>query len=187
MIVLGGDPMELSCGMWIPVGSLAHSDDVVANMIRAICLPGHGSDGKGVFDIETNDTRPIGGRQYQSSASLYCVFDTIDRDEEAEEHVEAVFGFRPEPGSYSIGSDDDGDDANRMLAEFVAFLAEQAGGVVEFGCLPQEAPNLPGRTLVLHRSTADEPREWRVLLDAVAMRAWSQNPRCWMYREGKDT
>jgi hypothetical protein len=42
----------------------------------------------------------------------------------------------------AIGSDDDGDDANRMLAEFAAYLAEQVGGVVEFGCLLLECLQL---------------------------------------------
>jgi hypothetical protein len=176
--------MELSCVMRIPAGNLAYAEEVVEGMIRAICLPGHGKDGKGCFDIETNDTSPIGGRPYEVSAGLYCVFETIDRDLDAEREVETAFGFRPEPGFYAIGSDDDGDEANQMLAEFAAYLAEQVGGVVEFGCLPEEAAGLPGRTHVLKDEFFDWS-EWRMLLNAAAMRAWSRQPRCRMYRKAK--
>jgi hypothetical protein len=176
--------MELSCVLWIPAGTFDKAEEVVAQMIRAICLPGHGKDGKGCFDIETKDTRPIGGRQYEVSAGLYCVFETIDRDLDAERQVEATFGAPPEPGFYALGSDDEGDEPNCMLAEFAAFLAEQVHGVVGFGCLPQEAADLPGQTLALRRESRDGPK-WRMVLDAVAMRAWSQHPRCWMYREAR--
>ena len=176
--------MELSCIVRIPVGSLARAEQIVEWMIRAICLPGHGGDGKCCFDIETKDTRPIGGRQYEVSAGLYCIFETTDRDLDAEREVEAVFGFRPEPGYYHIGSDHDHDDANRMLAEFAAYLTEQVGGVVEFGCLPQDVAGLTGQVHALKEEFFDWTT-WRVVLDATALREWSRDPRCLMYPDAK--
>jgi hypothetical protein len=173
--------MELTCGMWIPAGSLTRAEAVVEEMIRAVALPGHGNNGKGCFDIETRDLRPLGGAVYEVSAGLYCVFEPWERDEDVEQEVEVAFGFRPEPGSYAIGSDDENDDANRMLAEFAAYLAEQVGGVVEFRCPPHDLAGLPGRTRCLGPDASGGPVS-QVLLDAEAMRAWSRSPRCRMYR-----
>jgi hypothetical protein len=175
--------MELTCGMWIPAGSLARTEALVEEMIRAVALPGHGNNGKGCFDIETRDLRPLGGGLYEASAGLYCVFEPWERDDDIEREVEVAFGLCPEPGSYALGSDDENEDANQMLAEFAAYLAEQVGGVVSFRCPPQDLAGLPGRTRSL-RSDASDRSVPRVVLDAVAMRAWSRSPRCWMYRYG---
>lgn len=170
--------MGPSCGMWIPAGTLAKAGRVIEAMIQEIGQPDFVQS---VEDFYATDTRPIGGELYGLPVPLFCAWEAFERDEDGERQVETAFGFRPEPGSYAIGSHAKSDNAHRMVAEVAAYLAEELGGVIDF-CYPlKEAAELTGRKMEL-RYEAIGGSALRTVLDAKAMRAWSRHPRCWMVR-----
>lgn len=167
-----------ACGLWIPEGLRERAEIVIAQMVRDIAEAGRDRP----HDFATSDTRRIGGHRYGDSIPMYCNWEKrLDEDEFDELQVAEGFGFRPEPGSYAIGTHVKGDDAHRALAEVAAYLAEQLGGVIDFGTVLPEAIELPGWSLELdYLSIGGWAR--RTALDAEAMRAWSRHPRCWMLK-----
>ncbi len=171
--------MGAACGLWIPAGSLTQAQRVVEQMIRKIGTPDDNRQ-DGCFSCE--DTQAIGGSKYEFAMPFYCSWEAFDYNVEDEaSQIEESFGFRPEPGCFGIGSSVKGRDDDRALAEIAAHLAEQLGGVVDFGVTLAEATELPGRTASLHYRAVSGPAT-RTLLNAEAMRAWSRDPHCWMVK-----
>jgi hypothetical protein len=99
-----------------------------------------------------------------------------DADDDAE--VMAAFGLPGPLATWSVGTDVNSDDSHRALADVAAYLAEQTGGVIDFNAHLPAAAELPGRAVTVGGGVPGRPR--RTFLDAVAMRAWSQRPDCWM-------
>lgn len=194
-----------SCGLWIPQGTHAVAEAAADRMIRWIeisstplteVLP---NDPRGrrarrrraetirrgrvprSGDFSVQDTRAIGGRFYEFGSPLYCSPPREHewRDEVAEVEVLDGFGFRPDPVGWSLGAFVNSDAAHHQLADVAAYMAEQTGGVIDFGSFLQNAPELPGVVRVVGGYTE---RYRRTLMDAVAMRAWACRPDCWMVK-----
>jgi hypothetical protein len=166
----------MAVGLWIPAGSLVQARLAVADMRYKIADPVLSADcyAESFF---TADTRPIGGWLNDRGVHLYCVWESSERADEGEHHIERVFGVRPELGAFAISAYVKGDDADRTVAVVAAHLAEQTGGVVNLYFPLDLAAELPGRTTQVPDSS--DPRG-ETALDAIAMRAWSRHPRCWV-------
>ncbi|WP_020470035.1 DUF6368 family protein [Zavarzinella formosa] len=167
----------MAVGLWIPTGALARSHDVVADLRRTVAdaYLTTSCDPESFF---VADTRTIGGWLNDRAAHLYCAWDLALWDDVDGPEVERVFGIQPERGAFAIGSHVDGADAERTLAVVAARLAEQTGGVVNLFHALLEAAELPGRAALVRTGNGDMRED--TVLDAVAMRAWSNHPRCWM-------
>ena len=181
-----------ACGLWIPDGTLSVAEAAADRMIRWIELPTTtepesihndprgrrtkrmrtGTTRRGrsprAGDFSVQDTRAINGRIYELGSPLYCSptggVEVLSDGEVAE--MLAAFGFLPDPVSWSLGSFVNSDDAHHQLADIAAHMAEQTGGVIDFGTFLEAAIELPGIVYVL----GSTGRQGRTLLDAVAMR-----------------
>ncbi|HVK13321.1 MAG TPA: DUF6368 family protein [Gemmataceae bacterium] len=149
-----------ACGLWVPHGSLAVVETAAEQMVRAIAVARAGGGApvarstrrrrrpvpypRRHFYFDVADTGPIGGRAYQTTSPLYCALDVAYRDEVAEVEVLDSFGFPPDPVHWSLGAFVNSDDVHRSLADVAAHLAEQTGGVIDFGRFLEAAADLPG-------------------------------------------
>jgi hypothetical protein len=183
-----------ACGLWVPHGSLAVVEAAAERMVRAIAVTRTGagvpsarptrrrrwqSDPPPARHFDVADTSPIGGRAYRTTSPLYCTPDDAYRDEVAEVEVLDAFGLPPDRVHWSLGAFVNSGDAHRALADVAAHMAEQTGGVIDFGTLLEAASDLPGAAPVVGGYMG---RRRRTLLDAVAMRAWSRRPGCRMVK-----
>jgi Family of unknown function (DUF6368) len=166
-----------ACLLWIPSGTRGAADLAVERMVELIAVPAPWVSPR---NFNTHDTRPIGGREYASAPPPYCSPDP-HRDEGDELQIHDLFGFWPEPEPFAIGVCCNGEDDHRVLADIAAHLAEETGGVIDFGSALPAAAELPGRTATICRNgwPGYQPRTF---LDGTAMRAWSRRPDCWMLK-----
>lgn len=162
-----------ACRLWIPSGARTAADLAVERMVKAVANPGASR-----HNFNARDTRPIGGRLYEFASPLYCSPDCW-RDEGDELQIQEAFGFWPEPEPFAIGVCSNLPEDHRALADVAAYMAEQTGGVIDFGALLQAAPELPGRTRTIFWNGIAGYGA-RTFLDAVTMRAWSERPDCRM-------
>jgi hypothetical protein len=177
--------MGPACELWVPLGSGDNADSSVERLVRLVARPGRFTSRLG---FHTRDTRPIGGRAYDLLGSALCCGPrrpSVELDG-FEAAVEEAFGFRPDPETISLDVGGGLPGEHRKLAEVAAYLAEQTGGVIDLDRPPwslKQPPwsdgGLPGRVHVVFRD--GNPKLGRKLvLDAVAMRAWSRHPDCQM-------
>lgn len=197
-----------ACGMWIPAATNQRMIVVVDRMIRTLDRPKLPStvhlrnDPRGRrrrrqllreqemeqlprshrFDL--HDTRPFGGRYYELWQPMYCSppYECVPeiRDEVEDLAVCEAFDLAPPLTTWSVGTFVNCDDSHRALAEIVAYLLEQVGGVVDFGARLSDdfIADLPGHIELIRGGQFSCAKHH--FLDAVAMRAWSKLPKCWM-------
>jgi hypothetical protein len=203
----GEAAMSRGFGLWIPQEAADRTIRVIDLMIRAIEIPREPqefelpNDPKGrrakrrreeeqrrekeprTGCFQVRDTRPIGGRLSRLSGQPFsCAspdrWATEYRDEEDEELIIEAFGLTGPLFRCSVSTHVSGSDAERMLADIAAHLAEQTGGVIDFGTRLPAVVELPGRTLLI--GAGIKGRGKKTILDAEAIRAWSQRADCWM-------